>query len=546
MKRRRFLQQMGLGVLVEATSRRSPTDQVLEQIRGLNREFPAIGIYQRPNDQDRQSAGSGFGIYPCRGKLPCAEMALGLDPRSESVYLPFVMATRRQTDGLVRQAYWLLPAQVRRRTAFVIADRLLQFPEAYLPYLRQRSQVVLIGSFFGIGAIQNSQDYEATDDGTGTRSFHRMQLRQLEYSIALIRSLNKPIVDIVYGMGDSLSDYALVVRDRLRQESTTILRKAGMPAGRFSLEWGADELVFKAFARQLPSFAVQLVMANPEARHHYDANRTTAEILRRTLAGLNLQEFTPQGRAAGSVNPVRVYVFDRHPQAPSNFNQPFSPQDGEQAQFDQAFGQQLAALSPAQQARAVIIDGRNPNGALNPDSMPLSDQYLAFGSWGTFANVCGQTLGMAKLLLFAQRPAVQRQLLLEAIAHDIFCIGYATAQNPGSPFRQALVDAGLRYLHKDSPGSDLAYDLAEMVGVFGVMNAFVNQQMRLYLPHLRGAEFVVTPQLWRTFEAQVLLRDGSLPVGGVFRKDLPAPTFDPRARIPQIIPFTLQTLMAPQ
>jgi hypothetical protein len=122
------------------------TGKVLAKIQTLNTEFPLIGVYHRPNDQDRKSAGSGMGIYPCNGTTSCVEE----DQRSELIYPPFVMATRRQTDGVARQAYLLLPTEIRQTTAFVIVDRLVQSPEAYLPYLQGKSQVVLIGSFFGI------------------------------------------------------------------------------------------------------------------------------------------------------------------------------------------------------------------------------------------------------------------------------------------------------------------------------------------------------------------------------------------------------------
>lgn len=250
MDRRQFLQGFGWGTLsgglsltwhsfpplhsatLAAPALSAKTAAVLATIQTLNTEFPSIGIYHKPNDQDRQSAGSGLGIYPCDGKLPCGEP----DQRSESIYPPFVMAPRRQTDGLVRQAYLLLPASIRQTTAFVIADRLLQFPEAYLPYLQQKSKVVLIGSFFGIGAITNKTDYDNTDNGTGTRTFHRMQLRQLEYAIALIQSLNKPIIDIVYGMGDSITPYAVTIRNFLKRDCQTILQRAGLNPSLFVMD----------------------------------------------------------------------------------------------------------------------------------------------------------------------------------------------------------------------------------------------------------------------------------------------------------------------
>jgi hypothetical protein len=431
------------------------TAAVLAQIQTLNTEFPVIGIYRKPNDQDRQSAGSGMGIYPCNGRTPCSEP----DRRSEQSYPPFIMATRRQTDGLVRQAYLLLPEQIRKTTAFVIVDRLLQFPEQYLPYLRRKTQVVLVGSFFGIDAISSFADYEKSDNGTGVKSFHRLQLRQLEYAIALLQSLNKPIVDIIYGMGDSTTPFAITIREQLEQQSRSLLTCAGLDPKTLELDWGADELIFKAFARRLPPLAFKLVMANAGAKHHYDGYQTTQVILERTLVSLKLTTTT------GSDFDAQVFVFDRHPAASPDFSPSFLPDDRRQAEFDRQFRDQMSAITPEQQAKTIVIDGRNPNGALNATCLPTSDQYLAFGSWGTFANACGQTLAIAKLLMYAKNPVAQRQLLLEAVAHDVYVIGHAAAQDRRSPLREALKAQNLSYQHKES-NLQTAYRLDEMVAVF--------------------------------------------------------------------------------
>lgn len=273
-------------------------------------------------------------------------------------------------------------------------------------------------------------------------------------------------------------------------------------------------------------------MANANAPHHYDANRTTADIVQRTLTTLNLTEATDDRFAA------QVFVFDRHPEASADFNQYFPPDDPKQAQFDQQFRQRMQASATRQPAKTIIIDGKNPNEALNIACLPTSDRYLAFGSWGTFANTCGQTLAIAKLLLYAKNPAAQRQLLLEAIAHDVFCIGYAAAQDQNSPLRQALRQQGLNYLHKDPP----AYQLEEIPQVFSALNIFVDQQMQTHMPSRKKTEFVVIPQLWRIFESQVLLKEGSLSVAGVYRQDLPPKTFNPFTQIPEVKALALKDL----
>jgi hypothetical protein len=532
--------------------RRLSLAAAIAQIRTLNTEFPIIGIYRKPNDQDRQSAGSGMGIHPCNGKTPCTQP----DYRSEQIYPPFIMAPRRQTDYLVRQAYLLLPEQIRKTTAFVIVDRLLQFPEAYLAYLRRKQHVVLVGSFFGIDGINTTDTYEASDTGTGVKSFHRMQLRQLEYALTLLQSLHKPIVDIIYGMGDSTTPFAINIRQALEQQSRILLRCAGLDPQLLVLDWGADELIFKAFARRLPPLSVKLILANPAAKHHYDGYQTTQVILSRTLASLGLTAVSDAmpNTTTGTMMPnittdattgtvtmlaadIQVLVFDRHPQALADFNAGFSPGDPQQAAFDRQFRAVMSAIPAAQQPNTVVIDGRNPNGALNSVCLPTSDRYLGFGSWGTFANACGQTLAVAKLLFYAKQPATQRQLLLEAIAHDVFCVGHAAAQAAASPLRQRLQAQNLRYLHKENLRQP--YDLAEITQVFRVMTEFVNEQIQLHLPG--SGEFVVIPQLWRTFESQVFLKQGPLTVAGVFRRDLPAATFNP-LQLPGAKTLTLQDL----
>jgi Protein of unknown function (DUF4127) len=384
-------------------------------------------------------------------------------------------------------------------------------------------------SAWGVNAVRNEAEYRNTDDGTGTKTFHRLQLRQLEYAIALIQSLDKPCVDIIYGMGDSMNDYAVTIRNQLQNKSQEICQQAGLDPDLFILDWGADELVFKAFARRLPSLAFKVTMANSEAKHHYDANHTTAEIVRRTILSLKLTEATAQDFDA------QVLVFDRHPRASSDFNQYFSPDDPQQAKFDRHFRQQMTAFTPEEEAKTVIIDGRNPNGALNIASLPSSDRFLAFGSWGTFANACGQTLAIAKILAHAQNRPAQRQLLLEAVAHDVFCIGYASAQDKSSPLRQALKETP--YIHKNPP----EYSLEQMQQVFAIVNSFVNSQMKKYMPGAFDTEFVVIPQLWRIFESQVFIKDGTLSIAGVFRRDLPPNTFNPFTLIPNI--KTLQNLV---
>jgi hypothetical protein len=67
------------------------------------------------------------------------------------------------------------------------------------------------------------------------------------------------------------------------------------------------------------------------------------------------------------------------------------------------------------------------------------------------------------------------------------------------------------------------------------VNGWVNERMAAHFAGtgcMNGRSVRVTPQLWRTFESEVHLLEpapGELFVPGVYRADLPAATFDPRA-----------------
>jgi hypothetical protein len=172
------------------------TAEVIKKIQNIC--FRSLGkTYKRPNDQDME----GVGIFPCKeeelekvGIIPDCQgeplddkACLKEDNRSEKIYLPFVMAPRRQTDSMIRQAYFLLPKNIRKETAFLIADRFMQEPEAYIPYLQSRKNVVLIGSFQGLDqGIKDANDYLTNDDFDWLRHLHELQFMKLDYSIDLI------------------------------------------------------------------------------------------------------------------------------------------------------------------------------------------------------------------------------------------------------------------------------------------------------------------------------------------------------------------------
>jgi hypothetical protein len=509
---------------------------VLDKIKNINIEFPHIGVYHRPNDQDRESAGSGRGIFPCGGKSPCAEQ----DNRSEKIYLPFVMATRRQTDVMARQAYLLLPETIRQDTAFLIADRLIQSPEEYIPYIEQKKQVVLIGSFMGLKeGITSLEDYQnSNSDNQLLRAFHNMELRQLEYSIDLVKSLNKPIIDIVFAIGDSPSKYADEFRSKIMEKRLhKLLVSRGLAHLKRPLTWGADDTTLRAFARRLSNLNLKVITANSQAKHHYDGYKTTEEIVNLITQELGITIVNDDNWDA------QVFIFDRHPQASYRFGADFN--DTNQKALDQKIANQLKTLPTTQQRKTIIIDGRNPNGAFNSLCIPPSDKFLAFGSWGTFGNVCAQTLAMAKILHFTDQPnklAIQRQLLLEAVAHDVFIIGYEAAQSSNSPLRKRLTEKGGRYLHKESENQRYKDD-EEVQKTYQEINRFVNEQMSKLMPEMASNQLVVVPQLWRTFESQVFVNEGELSFAGVYHQDLPSATFNPFEAVKNVKKFGLDELL---
>lgn len=505
LNRRQFLLATGTALLAGHSKARSQshltipisrrTKAVISRIQTIR--FSNLGkIYHSPNDQDR----TGRGIWPCRtceGPIrDCQEE----DRRSEQIYLPFVMAPRRQTDMMVRQAYQLLPEIVRRQTAFVLADRLVQYPEAYLPYLQQKQQVVLVGSFVGIDNARNMAEFPQW-----LVQLHQLELLQVEVCIDLIHSLGKPIVDIVYALGDSPSDFAPTFRQHIQAKLHRILESKGLKQLQRPLAWGADEVMLKAFARRLSPLRLKAHIASPNARHHYDGQATTSTILQLAMTEVGLTATQDDSFD------MQALIFGRQPQA-SAFA--YQPNDGQQQSLDRQFAQQLRRLPANLHPKTLIIDARIPNGAWDTQCIPTSDDFLAFGSWGTFTNSCAQTLAIAKLLHYAQHPTIQRQLLLEAVVHDVFTIGYAEARNLNSPLCKQLQSSGLRY-------DDTCYATAtEVERVFEVINAFVNERIATVAPQLGSVTFRVIPQLWRTFESQVLLDGGDGAIAGIYRTDL--------------------------
>jgi hypothetical protein len=159
------------------------------------------------------------------------------------------------------------------------------------------------------------------------------------------------------------------------------------------------------------------------------------------------------------------------------------------------------------------------------------DDLLAVGSWGTFGNCVGSTLAVAKIIFYAKNPAAQRQLYLEAIAHDVFANGYKEVQRPEEPksfCNQLKNQTGITFNHYDG------YDNpATVKKVFEVLNRRVNARMQEHfagLPLVNNRVFRITPQFWRTFESEVHIwprLPEEIHKVGIYRTDLEAIAFNP-------------------
>jgi hypothetical protein len=131
----------------------------------------------------------------------------------------------------------------------------------------------------------------------------------------------------------------------------------------------------------------------------------------------------------------------------------------------------------------------------------------------------GATLAIAKILFDAKNPLAQKQLYLEAVAHDVFANGYAEAQQ--GELKERVENSGIPFRHSKPP-----YSQQEVTKAFGILNSLVNDRMTAHFANtdcLNGISFHFNPQLWRTFESEVHLIPPFAPEVaqvGVFRQDL--------------------------
>jgi hypothetical protein len=465
-------------------------EEVLQDIK--NSEF---NVYHQPTEQDWD----GKGIPPNGG-----------DNRSEKICPVYVFSPRRQTDSLVRQLVTVLPV---KDTAFIIAERLVQYPEDYLPTISQFEKAVLVQSFVGIGGASQYPDW--------AKERHNKELWRLEQSIRLLQSMKREISAVVCAMGDSMSPVAKEVRQKIQARLYSLLDQYNLSAIKKPITWGADELVAIAIAQTLPQTKVRIKIANDNTKLHYDANRRPSEVVNEKLPAVGLVETTTDWD-------FEVAILTRRENGSTNG---YQKDDSEQAKLDRKFLVPYKAYTPEQRSKLAIIDGRHFNGAWNADSVLPHDDLLAFGSWGTGGNNIGSTLAVAKILFYAKNAVAQKQLYLEAVAHDVFANGYKEAQikEETESFHAKLEQlTNITFNHYDGYG-----DSSVVKKVFDLLNLHINERMQEHFaehPSVKDRVFRLTPQFWRTFESEIHIwpkLSGEVHKVGIYRTDLDAIAFNP-------------------
>jgi len=171
--------------------------------------------------------------------------------------------------------------------------------------------------------------------------------------------------------------------------------------------------------------------------------------------------------------------------------------------------------------KLVTIDGRLYNGAWDALSLPsLELDQLAYGAWGTFGNNIGSTLAIAKVLFHLKSlpeekeyaEKLQKQMLIESIAHDQFLIGWKEAKSKQEGTLYQKLEADI----ENFPGDFKSYTNYEnLEKSYAIINQFINERMESH--YAQKYPLKVIPQLWRHFEAQTfLLEENTNPGIGVY------------------------------
>ncbi len=495
--------------------------------------------------QDTIQAARAAGLY--RAPIPNNQDGLqnkvsGLGGKFVDAMPVYVFSPRRQTDQMVRQAYRLLPSELKRDVAFVNAQRLAQDPEGAVRSMYGKKEVVIVGSFKGIN--------KATSRDPEVEKIHVKEMTALRLSLQLARAMGVKVCDVVYGMGDSSpmksngrfvqNNFGNLEKNRLQGQMRSVLSSYGYNR-REDLLWGADELMVSAFAAQLPRQTLSVTLQNPQSKSYYDNNVTAEKLVVDAAEKVGLT-IVPRGQSAD----IELRAFTLEPDANTASDQAF-PDRKEfdiQHRSDMRFARSLQRLNKSSLARTVVIDARLANGALDDTSLPPSTDVLGYSAWGSVGNNFGQGLAMAKIISFARNQAEQsgggqqrayinaarRQLLIESIAHDQFFIGQL--DGAGSAIHRNFRGNALgAWLHGNrlptAPGETLSED--QLVGLYRAATSYANQRLQRKYPGLTGFVSFSPQPFNRRFEASTAYSKGVVPEAGSISSELlqKYPEFDP-------------------
>jgi hypothetical protein len=337
---------------------------------------------------------------------------------------PFILSPRRQTDSLTRQLYNLLPQEARDTWAYVIPDRLVQNPERYLAYLaaNQRRKGYIIGSIAGTSSVGSCK----TDE---------KELLVLTYN--LLRGIGYPTKDIriMYSKGDSPKataeeaqagreskkhDFEGAISDAEKQFTDPESRVPPVRP-RLRITWGADEVAMLAFAHSLGPMTMSFTATNQTAPQHYEAKEALQNIVTDKATDADLKIVSE-----AEYPDIRLVVHSGNVDKKSD--DPF----------------------PTANNVAYVDRRRFANGAQDANWAPTKRcNALAYAAWGTAANSLGSAMATAKIVYVAGNEAARSKLFFEAIAHDIFFIGYSEREKIG----QAIAPYGVKYDYIAGPGN---------------------------------------------------------------------------------------------
>lgn len=432
---------------------------------------------------------SGIFKSPTWQDLRAKEVGISL---SEEIDLPFVLSPRRQTDYTVRQLYTLLPKEIKSNVAFLITERFAKDPEKYLKYLNTRQKVVIIGSFAG---VKEASKYQ----GSLEQKRHAQELAALRYTVAWIRLTKKALSGVFFAMGDSPGSGGRVIRLALEGHLKSSIATVSPAYKHFTMGYGADELAAEAFAAQLPKAKIFAQFSDPYAVGYYDSGINAGDIYRDKCEEVGLIPLAPAEKPKADIL-LHAVTLSRNTKVASVMKSGISPQEDQEA--NQKFSSSLAELSEGDARKSVVMDIRVPNGVLDSKVLPPRCDFLAFGGWGTMGNTMGHALATAKILHFSKDDQARKQLLMEAISHDVFANGYTEAQTPGSPFHQRLKSKGISFDH--SSGYQRNWTVVKTV--FQSLNEHLQTRVSEFFkntPCLESRKIIASPQFWRTFESEI-------------------------------------------